>query len=568
MNDIVWLTMRRMRAPLILMILVYVMSVLGMVLIPGRDAAGNVIHVGYLDAAYFMAILATTIGLGEIPVAFTGAQRLYVYVILLPNVVVWLYSIGTILRLFLDTQFQEVLDRSGFARRVKRMKQGFFIVCGFGNTGNMIVRALLHRGYSAVVLEKQPDLVHGMALADEISHVPALAADVTDRRLLDLAGLLDKNCLGILAITNDDHANLTIAITSKLLRPELRVVARSETARVTANMASFGTNHIVDPYAIFAERLFLAFSSPIKYLVQDWLISVPGSDLREPLHPPFGHWILCGLGRFGTRVAASLDKIALPYTVIDVHPERLADRPRAVLGRGTEASTLQQAGVEDAVGIVACTGDDVDNLSIIMTAKDLNPHLFVVARQERKENDDLFDASGAHLVARRALIVARRILQLATTPLLQVFLQHLLSQDDAFAQRVAARLQSTLRGKAPELWTSELSGIMAKGLDEAKQLNVRIHLNHVLRHSRLQSADHLPCVCLLLERGASRIFLPEAAQELHVGDRLLFAGRQEARREIAWSLSEPYALIANATGRIMPRSALWRWLNRRRNIAA
>jgi Trk K+ transport system NAD-binding subunit len=567
MNDIIWLTMRRMRTPLIMLIIVYVLSVMGMVLIPGQDAQGQPIRVGYLDAAYFVAVLATTIGLGEVPISFTGAQRLYVYLIILPNVVVWLYSIGTILGLFLDSQFQAVLHRSRFARKVQRMTQEFFVVCGLGNTGRMIVRALLQRGYQAVVLERRQEAVHAMALTEEISHVPALAGDADDRRLLELAGLHKSNCLGIIAITNEDHANLTIAITGKLLRPELMVLARSETGRVSANMASFGTDYIVDPYAIFAERLFLAFNSPVKYLVQDWLISVPGSVLRESLDPPSGHWILCGLGRFGKRVADSLDQAPLPYTVIDVHPDRVQERPGAVLGRGTEAHSLMEAGIKDAVGIVAATGDDIDNLSIVMTAKNLNPRLFVVARQERKENDDLFDASGADLVARRSLIVARRILLMATTPLLPVFLQHLLSQGEDFAQRVAARLQSILRGRAPAIWTAHLVTDMAKGIEEARQIGVNIQLRHVLQHSRSEDDHHLPCVCLLLERGASRIFLPNPAQELHAGDRLLFAGREEARREIAWSLSEPYALIANATGRIMPRGSLWRWLRRRSKSA-
>ena len=98
-----------------------------------------------------------------------------------------------------------------------------------------------------------------------------------------MAGLSQdiKNCIGVMAITNEDHANLTIAITSKLLRPELPVLARSETRRVVANMASFGTDLTVDPYTIFAERLYLALTSPTKYLVQDWLISVPGTRLRR-----------------------------------------------------------------------------------------------------------------------------------------------------------------------------------------------------------------------------------------------------------------------------------------------
>ena len=565
MNDIVWLTMRRMRTPLIVMVLVYAVSVLGMVLIPGQDAQGNVVTVGYLDAAYFIAILATTIGFGEIPVSFTGAQRLYVFMILLPNVVAWLYSVGSILGLFLDPAFRAMMQRSRFAGRVRSMHREFFVVCGFGSTGQMIVSGLLRRGYSCVVLEQRQEVIHSMALQDEISHVPALAGDSTDRETLELAGLKHKHCLGVLATTYDDHANLTIAITSKLLRPEVTVLARSESPRVAANMSSFGTDYIVSPFDIFSERLHLAFHSPIKYLVQDWLISVPGSPLREPLHPPAGRWVLCGLGRFGGRVAACLDNASLPYTVVDVHPDRLSGYPAAVLGRGTEPETLIQAGIHDAVGIIAGTGDDVDNLSIIMTARDLNSELFVIARQERKENDELFDSSGADLVARRSLIVARRFLLVATTPLLQTFLQHLVQHTDDFAQRVAARLQSTLHGRAPAIWTVALAGQSARGLEEARQAQVRIQLKHVLQNSRIDSAEHLPCVCLLLERGASRTFLPEASQELHAGDRLLFAGRESAKWEINWSLTEPHALIGNATGRIMPRGAVWRWLARKRN---
>lgn len=565
MNDtIIWLTMRKLRTPLIVMILVYVFSVFGMVMIPGQDAQGNVIQVGYLDAAYFIAIMATTIGFGEMPTAFTGAQRFYVYLILLPNVVAWLYSVGTILGLFLDPQFRNVLHHSQFTRRVKRLTKGFYIVCGFGSTGNMLVNALHLRDYGVVVLEREEDIIHALALSDSISHIPALAADVTDRRMLEFAGLYKNNCLGVIAITNEDHANLTIAITSKLLRPELPVMARAETLRVTANMASFDTDQVVDPYSIFAERLFLAIMSPTKYLAQDWLISVPGSELRQPLHPPAGQWIICGLGRFGSRIAERLDEAKLPYSIIDVHEDRVRGRENAVHGRGTEAETLLEAGVKDAVGIVAGTGDDVDNLSIVLTALDLNPKLFVVARQERRVNDALFDASGADLVARRALIVARRILMVATTPLLQSFLRHLIGQKDEFAQRVIARLRPALKGLAPVIWTSDLIGQMSLGLEEAERASVKIKLAHILRHSRTLEGQELPCICLLLERGASRIFLPDHSQELHIGDRLLFAGRDEARCEVEWSLSEPRSLMINATGKTMARGALWRWLENRR----
>ena len=562
MDNIIWLTMRRMRTPLIVMILVYALSVFGMVLIPGQDEVGRVVQVNFLDASYFIAIMATTIGFGEMPVDFTDAQRLYVFIILFPNVIAWLYSIGTILSLFLDPQFRDLLQRSRFKRQIRWLGGPYYIVCGFGNTGSMIVKGLLKRGIDAVILEREREIVHGIALSDDFSHLPALAGDVTDRRLLEMAGLHASRCLGVMAITNKDHVNLTVAITCKLLRPELPVFARSETRRVCANMASFGTEHSIDPYTIFAERFYLALSSPIKYLVQDWLISVPGSELRTELKPPAGRWIIAGLGRFGSRLAPQLDRAGLPYTIIDVHPDRVENREDAVLGRGTEAHTLMEAGVKDAVGIIAGTGDDVDNLSIIMTARELNPDLFTVVRQEIQQNDELFDFSKADLIARRSLIVARRMLTVATTPLLPVFLTHLVHEDEAFTTRLKSRLEAVLHGHAPNIWTEELTAAHADAVIAAVNDGVGIRLEHITFNLRMEDPESLDCVCLLLERGASRLFLPGPTQELQEGDRLLFAGRGTARREMIWNLTEPSVLIGFATGRPRARGAVMRWLAR------
>jgi voltage-gated potassium channel len=566
MNDIVWLTMRRLRTPLIVMIIVYSLSVFIMVHIPGQDEAGNPVQVGYLDAVYFIAIMATTIGFGEMPNTFTHAQRLYAFIILFPNVIAWLYSIGTIISLLVDPQFRAVMARSRFSRKVRRLSTNFYIVCGCGHTGRMIVRGLLNRGISAAILEREGDIIHAMALDETLSHLPALSGDVTDRRLLDIAGLNQeiKHCIGVIAITNDDHANLTIAITSKLLRPDLPVLARSETRRVVANMASFGTDATVDPYTIFAERFFLALSSPTKYLVQDWLISVPGSKLRTELHPPAGRWILAGLGRFGSRMAKTLDEAEVDYTVIDVHPDRVSARPGSVLGRGTEAGTLDEAGIRDAAGIIAGTGDDMDNLSIIMTAREMNPDLFVIARQENPQNDELFDASGADLVARRSLIVARRILMLATTPLLPVFNDYMIHQDNSFAETVKHRLRRVLGGRSPSLWTMKLNDSWAASIQQAKSENITIRMEHLTRNARASEVEHLPCVCLLMERGSLRTFLPEPDQVLKEGDLLLFAGRGSARNEMLFALREPTALLSLASGRSQPRGAIMRALARKR----
>jgi voltage-gated potassium channel len=557
------MTMRRMRTPLISLLLVYFFSIMAMVTVPGMDANGRPYHMSFLDAAYFIAILQTTIGFGEIPFGFTPEQRFLIYCLLLPNVVAWLYSIGTLLGLILDKQFQAAFLRRRFSRQVRAIREPFYIVCGFGSTGSMTVSGLLARGIPAVVIEFDEDTVRRMILIDKFSHVPALAGRAGDRTNLELAGLQLENCRGVIATTNNDQVNLTIAITVKLLRPGVAMIARSETQRVCDNMASFDTDYIINPYRIFAERIALALSSPLKFLVQDWLISVPGTELREMTRPPSGRWIVCGAGRFGSRVVELMIKHQLHVTVVDVHEDRLPDYEHAVLGRGTEAHTLEAAGVADAQGIVAATGDDIDNLSIIMTARNLNPRLFVIARQERRQNNGLFDSSGADLVALRSRIVARHALQFVATPLLQSFMQHMIRSDESFAERTANRLKAVLNNRAPSIWVTEIKGECAKNLRFVRSLTQKVTLEHIVRNSRSEEGEFLSCVCLTLERGAQRIFLPDNKTELQISDRLLFAGRDLARRQMWWTLMDSHSLLVNASGKRLPRGALWRWLSNR-----
>ena len=555
--------MRRMRTPLITLILVYFFSTLAMIAAPGVDDAGKPFHMSFLDAAYFMAILQTTIGFGEIPYTFTAAQRMLVYFLLLPNVVAWLYSIGTLLGLILDKRFQAAFHRNRFSKQVRRLKEPFYIVCGFGNTGSMTVAGLLARGIRAVVTEQDANTVHLMMLKDEYARVPALVGRADDRISLEMAGLHLENCQGVIATTNDDHVNLTVAITVKLLRPELTVLARSENQRVCDNMASFGTDSIINPYRIFSKRLSLALSSPVKYLVQDWLISVPGSELRKVIKPPTGCWIVCGAGRFGALMVEELEQSGMPVTVVEVHPDRLSCHRQAILGRGTEVHTLSEAGIDTALGLIAATGDDMDNLSIVMTAHHLNPDLFIVARQERRQHDELFDSSKTDLIARRSLIVARQILSIVSTPLLQAFMQHLIRADESFAERTAARLRDVLKNRAPNIWVIELRGQIARHLRFVREKTGGVQLEHITHSSRSEEREELPSVCLTLERGAQRIFLPEPDTELQINDRLLFAGRDHARRQMLWTLHDTHSLMGNITGKHLPRGALWRWLSAR-----
>jgi voltage-gated potassium channel len=395
-NSAFFLALRRMRAPIILLIVLYGIAVVGLTLVPGVDAAGKPAPpLSFFHAFYFVSYTATTIGFGEIPNAFSDAQRMWVTVCIYLTVVGWSYSVVTLIALLQDKGFQNTLTTNRFHRRVRLLKEPFYLICGCGETGSLIAHTFDRRNQAFVVLEKDEQRVQELDLQDFKTDTPALAADARLPEVLMLAGLKHPKCRGVLAVTNDEDSNLAIAIAVRLLNPDIPVIARARSPAVTANMASFGTNHIINPFERFAEYLALAVASPERFRLIELLTSLPETPIPEVHRPPSGNWILCGYGRFGHAVASHLQPTGVNLTIID---PTAADADPRISGDGTEARTLIQAGIENAVGIIAGSDNDVNNLSIAVTANELKPSLFVVARQNHAANSLLFDAYDADFI--------------------------------------------------------------------------------------------------------------------------------------------------------------------------
>ena len=152
-SSTVFLILRRMRAPLIVLITIFAVSVLGLTLIPGRDDAGQPARMGFFDAFYFMSYTATTIGYGEIPHPFTDAQRLWVMATIYLTVVGWAYAIGSLLTLLQDRAFRQALGLQRFTRTVSRLREPFLLIVGYGQTGQLLGRSLDAIGRRFVVLD-------------------------------------------------------------------------------------------------------------------------------------------------------------------------------------------------------------------------------------------------------------------------------------------------------------------------------------------------------------------------------------------------------------------------------
>jgi Trk K+ transport system NAD-binding subunit len=562
MEHIVFLFVRRMRQPLLTLLVVYAVAIFGLTLIPGRDADGNTWHMGIFHAFYFVSYMATTIGFGEIPHAFTDAQRLWVSLSLYASVIAWIYAFGTILALVQDRPFQAAIAEARFARRIRKQREPFHLVCGYGETGSALVESLTRHGQHAVVIDIDATRTNIIQLQDLREFVPALHGDAAVTRHLQEAGLQHPCCVGVVALTDDNDVNLKIAITAKLLNPDTKVICRADSHDVEDNMASFGTDHIVDPFDTFAGHLAVAFQAPCLYLLQQWLTGREGTQLSEPIYPPQdGHWIVCGYGRFGKAICARLKNEGIRVVVVEARPG-VTGRPDGtdfVAGRGTEAVTLNEAGIEDAAGLVAGTDNDANNLSIVMTARDLNPELFVVVRQNQHDNREIIAAVKADMVMHPSAIVADKIRVLLATPMLYEFMSLALYEDDSWACELASRVSALVGDEVPHIreWPIDESegGVLHDYLHQGGQYTV-----HDLLRDPWRREGSLKAIVLLIRRRNDRLLLPAPETALKADDQLLICGNRSAFLRMEWAVSHRNTLEYVKTGIDRPQGWLWRRL--------
>jgi voltage-gated potassium channel len=546
-NKVPFLILRRMRVPLLALIGAYAVSVLGLTLMPGVEIDGRPTHISIFHAFYIITYTATTTGFGELPHAFSDAQRLWVTFSLYLSVVAWVYAIGTLIALFQDRAFKQVIEENRFASAVRRQSEPFYIVCGYGDTGALVVRSMASRGLNTVVIDSVQDRINELTLENLPRYVPGLCANASQPANLKRAGLEHPQCAGVVALTDSDHVNLKIAITAKLIAPGLRVICRAQTHDAQANMASFGTDAVINPFDTFADRLAMALHSPDMHLIHEWLTATPGMPLPERIDPPRGTWLLCGYGRFGKAVNRYLEYEGLSTVIVESEPEKTRAPKETVVGRGTEAVTLRAAHIESAVGIVAGTDDDANNLSIIMTARSLNLNLFMVARQNNRDNDDIFEAARLDLVMQRSRIISRRILALISTPLLTDFLRLARHQSNEWARALIERLRPVIGTRAPALWAVQVGADSAPAVFSALRETRDILLGHLCRDP-YDRDQPLPCVPLLLMREDDELLLPDPATALQPGDRLLFCGRRAAELRMLWTLRNANALAYVESG--------------------
>lgn len=139
------------------------------------------------------------------------------------------------------------------------------------------------------------------------------------------------------------------------------------------------------------------------------------------------HFVICGYGRIGKIIAEELTRKGVPFVVIENDESRfnLLEELKipAVFGNATSDEILEKAGIRNARGLIAVTRNDADNLFITLSARTLNPALYIIARSTDEANEEKFIRAGANKVICPYRIGALQIAQSAIRPNVIDFLE-------------------------------------------------------------------------------------------------------------------------------------------------
>lgn len=206
---------------------------------------------------------------------------------------------------------------------------------------------------------------------------------------------------------------------------------------------------------------FLAYSltNIVMMLVEGKLGEILRSKkMKKEIERMHGHFIVCGAGKTGIHIIDELRKLKQQVVVIDLSPPSIEDVPW-IQKDATCDSTLLEAGVMKAKGLASALSTDKENLFVVLTAKNLNPSLRIVAKCVDEESEIKLKIAGADSVVSPNRIGGLRIASELVRPAVVTFLDKMLRAGGGTLRIEEARVSSG------SLWAERNVGDLKKEVE-------------------------------------------------------------------------------------------------------
>ncbi len=184
--------------------------------------------------------------------------------------------------------------------------------------------------------------------------------------------------------------------------------------------------------------IFYALLAVFQFLIEGELGSILGRQrMKSRIGSLSDHFILCGFGRVGEEIARELVARQIPFVVVEMVEEAIERAQKRgyllLIGDATNDDVLREAGIDRARCILAAADSDSGNTFIVLTAKALNPDIFVVTRAAHPESRSRMQRAGADRVFSPYIIAGRQMAMSAVQPAIVEFIDTLSAGTDGAA---------------------------------------------------------------------------------------------------------------------------------------
>jgi voltage-gated potassium channel len=214
------------------------------------------------------------------------------------------------------------------------------------------------------------------------------------------------------------------------------------------------------------------------------------------------HYIICGCGRIGGTVLERLEQERISLVVIDSCHDALSEFPKSgtrlyIHGDATQEDVLIQAGVKRARALAALLPTDADNLYLVLTAKLLNPSLYVLSKALEEDGEKKILQIGANKIISPYKLSALRIAEGLIRPTVVDFVDLIIRRKE-----ISLNMEELVLNRY-----SRLVGRSLKESDIRKKANV--------------------IVAAIKKPGEDIVFNPSPEEKFEIGDTLLVLGDKE-----------------------------------------
>jgi Trk K+ transport system NAD-binding subunit len=416
---------RRLFIPLSIIFIVFTGATLGFYLIPGETPSGVAYSLTFFDAAFIVTYTATTIGFGEIPYPFTADQKIWMMIVIYTSVIAWLINIASILKIVQDKSlWREVLEIS-FEKHTEMLDNEFYLVLGFGRTGEWVSTNLDNHGYSLIIIESDSTLYQKIASEKFKNKFHSFNGDYSSLDTLRKSGIFNYNCKGaIITGNNIDKNKQTLSILKSFNIPSITKANNSNDYHDLRYITNSGLINIEDLSIDFITESFI---KPHIFYLKSLLDEEISDSIKEIPIPKSGVWIVFGDNMISRKISSTLEQhdntiIPLDYKSLDTFDH------------------------DPHVNGIICCQNDIENFSAILLLRDIYPDIFTITYNSKYSLSEIYTNINVDIIIKPWWLFVDYTFTIISEPMIQEMIRYLYSQPPLRTLSIIEKISKVYEG--------------------------------------------------------------------------------------------------------------------------